>query len=85
MATKKPKRKTAKSKGTSSHTVKGSRLDRFIATQQRSIETFSKFAEGAADMTMKGELRPSVWLKRYAKMWRDLASDVAEMTRIVLK
>lgn len=57
------------------------RIDLVVEAQQKIIGRVGKFVEDAADMTMKGEVSPSAWLTRYAEMWRDLASDLAGVTK----
>lgn len=57
------------------------RIDLMVEAQQKIIGRVGSFVEDAADMTMKGVLSPSAWLTRYAEMWRDLANDLAGVTK----
>jgi hypothetical protein len=57
------------------------RIDLVVEAQQKVIGRVGTFVEDAADMTMKGVLSPSAWLHRYAVMWRDLAGDLADITK----
>lgn len=62
-----------------------SRVDKIVEQQQKAIKTFCNFVEKTADLTLKGEFKPSEVVKEYAKMWKELGEQIAEMTRIALK
>jgi hypothetical protein len=62
-----------------------SRVDKIVEQQQKAIETFTNFVEKAADLTLKGEFKPSELVKEYATMWKELGKQIAEITRIALK
>lgn len=57
------------------------RIDLVVEAQRQIVTRVGKFVEEAADMTVKGEFSPSAWIKKYAEMWRDLAGDLAKVTK----
>jgi hypothetical protein len=62
-----------------------SRVDKIVAQQRLAIETVADFMKKAADLTLKGEFKPSEIIKEYADMWKVLGGQIAEITRIALK
>lgn len=57
------------------------RIDLVVEAQKMIVTRVGQFVEEAADMTMKGEFSPSVWMKRSALLWSQLATDLAKVTR----
>jgi hypothetical protein len=64
---------------------KGSRFDDFVAVQKTAVDHVSTFVQGAADRTIKGDFAPKAWVESYAELWKNLAKDVADMTKIILR
>ena len=86
-----PRRKATPKKGSRRHArrktggARAKRLARFMDAQQRAIERWSDFVEDSARRSLSGSLTPSEWFRSYARVWQDMADDLAEMARAVLK
>ena len=77
----KKKRPVRSGKGRAARRKRVVRIDLVVEAQQKAVGRVGKFVEDAADMVMQGVLSPTDWLKRYAVMWRDLASDFADVAK----
>ena len=78
------KRRKRAASGRSS-SAERTRLDRVVDAQQSAVTRFSDFAEQVADMTMRGTYTPSKWVSVYGSMWKNLAGDMANLTRELFK
>ena len=73
------KKKGAKKSSTRSRSKKTIRIDLMVDAQNAIVKRVGEFVEDAADMTMKGVFSPSAWLKRSARMWQNMAADLAKV------
>ncbi|MGH7789236.1 MAG: hypothetical protein ACRERC_20370 [Candidatus Binatia bacterium] len=53
-------------------------LAQLVRAQVKVVNRVGKFTADAAAMSLAGVVSPTKWMDLYAKMWTDLAADLAK-------
>jgi hypothetical protein len=80
-ATGRKKKATASGRSRAKATVEkeiGDMLTQLVRAQVKVVNHFGKFAADTATLSLAGVVSPTTWVDRYAKMWKDLTTELAK-------